>query len=30
MALWDYVFMPLVMIPYALGYLKGLQLRRQS
>lgn len=30
MALWDYVFMPLVMIPYALGYLKGSQLRRQS
>jgi hypothetical protein len=30
MTLWDYVFMPLVMIPYALGYRKGLQLRRQS
>ena len=29
MTLWDYIFMPLVMIPYALGYRKGLQLRRQ-
>lgn len=30
MTLWDYVFMPIVIIPYALGYRKGLQLRRES
>lgn len=29
MTMWDYAFMPLVMVPYALGYQKGLRLRRQ-
>jgi hypothetical protein len=27
MTAWDYVFMPLVLIPYALGYRKGISMR---
>lgn len=30
MTVWDYVFMPIVLVPYTLGYLKGLGMRGQD
>lgn len=30
MAVWDYVFMPIVLVPYTLGYLKGLGMRGKN